>query len=222
MMSRKIALAPLSLTLCFACGAVVRAQVGRGEPPPPVPPCALQQPLSVGKDVSTPRGWKRYEIQYCYGNVLQIVLPASPPETKSQSIPVGNYPPATYHMFMSTDESGFYLVGYLEGLPVKISNDRNEQAAFFAGLWKGFAAGVSDALKEKGVDWSIAQQPQREMMISGFHGQTQDFTIGKFAGSARAVIGDGHAYVIVTFSHGESLSAESTLFLDSFNLRATH
>lgn len=177
-----------------------------------------QQNVRVVEEVSQPTGWKRYEIQYGEGNAVRVIFPAAPQIT-DQDIPFGNSH-ATNHMVAAYDDKGAYLVGYMEGLPVPLSNQPEAQTQFFTGFWQGLAEGMREELKKKGIAAEVTQQPQREATISGRRAQWQDFAVGEFAGSAKAVVSDGQAYMIVTISYEKSLGENSTAFLNSFYIRA--
>lgn len=225
----RLPLALLLLLLLCACGASALAQGGQGAPPPSpavihAQPVAPQGGRIVGP-ANAPRGWMRYEFQFDKGNVVSLVMPAQIEATKTP-VPVGDSPAATNHMFSSAGDESVCVFVYLEGLPTAVSDNAGAQTAFFQGLWTGFAEGVRAEMRKGGLDWSVEPQPAREITISGLRAQASDFAVGKYRGTARAIIGGGYAYVVFTVSRAETLNAESTAFLNSFALRpqtpATH
>src|SRR5215207_5266205 len=161
-----------ALVCCCLCGGAF-AQSGGGAAAPP------RRDARAVENVAAPQGWKRYEIQYVGGNVLRVVLPA-PPEESSDKIPMGKLPPATQHIFTSSDDKGVYVVGYLEGIPAGLTADPGARASFFNGLWKGLAEGMSAELKKNGLASEVTAKPLRELRVSGQQAQVQDFNVGQF------------------------------------------
>jgi hypothetical protein len=211
----------LPLVLWCACGASVFAQGGKGVPSPTIIPAQPVAPAGgrIVGPADAPRGWMRYEFQFAKGNVVSLVLPANI-EATNTPVPVGDSPPAINHLYSASGDESVCVFVYLEGLPAAISDNPGAQSAFFQGLWTGFAEGVRAEMRKGGLDWSVEPRPAREIAISGMRAQVSDFAIGKYAGTARAVIGGGYAYVVFTVSRAESLNAESTAFLNSFALRS--
>jgi hypothetical protein len=229
-MRTNITLARLSLWLCFASGAVVFAQGGKDAPPPavaptqarntdPAPaPCDPKSPICAVEYARAPQGWMRYEIQFGVGRVVSVVLP-SQPTVETKSVPMGTLPAATLHQLTIPTDANIYVLQYMEGLPVEVTDDRETQNLMFQKFWSGFVEGFRSALTQKGVAPELTLQPPREMTISGSRVQSQDFAVGDAAaGCARAVVTGGHLYAIVVASRGKKLSAEGAAFLDSFAL----
>jgi hypothetical protein len=201
-----------ALVCCCLCGGAF-AQTGGGAPP------AQRSGARAVENVAAPQGWKRYEIHYVGGSVLSVVLPGQPEESNDK-IPMGTLPPATQHIFTSSDDKGVYVVGYLEGLPAQVTGDPTVRANFFDGLWKGFAEGLSAELKKNKLAFEVTAKPLRQLRVSGHQAQVQDFDVGKFPGSARAVRAGGHSYLVVYISLAETVTDEGTSFLDSFDIRS--
>jgi hypothetical protein len=212
-MRLKPSLATLSLVLCCLCVADALAQGGKGAPPP-IPP---QGARAVG-DVSAPAGWKRYEIRFGAGRVIGVVLP-SQPEVETTTVPMDALPAATLHQLTVPTDADIYVLQYMEGLPVSVTDDRDAQSFLFKKFWSGFVEGFRSAIAQKGVAAELVLQPQREMTVGGSRMQAQDFAVGDAAtGCARAVVTGGHLYALVVASRGKKLSAEAAAFLDSFAL----
>ena len=207
-----------------AAALVCLSAVTAGAQPPPrvaaTPPPAPQAVRVVG-EAASPLGWKRYEVRYGAGRALGVVMPAAQPEVTDEKIPMGTLPAATLHTILSSDESGVYVVGYMEGLPVSVTDDRNALSFLFNSLWKGLAEGMTAELKKNGLAADIKQEPQRQLSISGMPAQAQEFSVGEqLNGSARAVIAGGHMYMVVNISFGKKMSDAGGAFLDSFALGA--
>jgi hypothetical protein len=147
------------------------------------------------------------------------VLPGAQPEASSEKIPMGALPPATQHMFTSSDDKGVYVVGYLEGLPAALTANPGIRESFFNGLWKGLAEGMSNELKKNGIASDVVAKPLRVLTVSGHKAQVQDFTVGSFAGTARAVLSGGNSYLLVHISFADTINASGNAFIDSFELR---
>jgi hypothetical protein len=217
-MRLKPLLATLPLVLCCLCVANALAQGGKVAPPVAPQPVQPQGARAVG-DVSAPAGWKRYEIQFGVGQVVSLVLP-SQPQVETKTVPMGTLPAATLHQLTIPTDADIYVLQYMEGLPVEVTDDRDSQTVLFKNFWSGFVDGFRNAMTQKGVAAELVLQPQREMMVGGSRVQAQDFAVGEVAtGCARAVVGGGHLYALVVASRGKKLSAEGTAFLDSFALR---
>jgi hypothetical protein len=214
----------LSLAFCCACWSGAAAQSVQSTPPPIPPPVPVAAPETAKsaralEDVRSPRGWKRYEIQLGGGSVVNVVLP-TPPQALDQPIPLGeNFPAALCHFFVATDSKGIYMIGYVEGLPVAMTQDPAAQTSFFKGFWNGFAESARKRLKEGGSNETIAERASREMKIGGYRAQVQDFNVGTRAGSARAVITGGYAYMIVEIDLVDQPGEGASAFLDSFDVR---
>ncbi|HEX8163497.1 MAG TPA: hypothetical protein VF538_16625 [Pyrinomonadaceae bacterium] len=220
----------LSLAFCCACWSSASAQAVQGTPPPIPPPTPAPAAVPVAapetakaaravEDVRAPQGWKRYEIQLSGGSVVSVVLPA-PPQAFDQVIAVGEkYPAATCHLFAAADAQGVYMIGYVEGLPVAMTLNPAAQTSFFKGFWSGFAESVRKRLKEGGSQGIVAERASREMRIGGYRAQVQDFNIDTRAGSARAVITGGYAYMIVEIDLVDKPGEGAPAFLDSFDVR---
>ena len=209
--------ARLALAQLILCAAAF-AQTTATNPPKP-PPVAPNGARAV-EDVSSPVGWKRYEIQFGTGNVVSVVLPA-PPKVETNQIPMGTAKPATMHMLTSESKSSVFVVGYMEGLPAEVTDNKEVQPYLFEKLWSGVAEGLATSLRENKVTAEVVAQPRREETVSGQRAQAQDFTVGDLAaGRARAVIAGGHLYMVFGASVSKSLSAEAAAFAASFELRA--
>lgn len=216
----------LSLAFCCACWSSASAQAVQGTPPPippaaPVPVAAPETAKAARavEDVGSPQGWKRYEIQLGGGSVVSVVLPA-PPRAFDQTIRINEkLPPATCHYFGVTDKKGIYIVGYVEGLPVAATLDPAAQTSFFRGFWNGFAESERQRLREGGSGETVTARASREMKIGGYRAQVQDFSVGARAGSARAVITGGYAYMIVEIDLVDQPGEGASAFLDSFDVR---
>jgi hypothetical protein len=204
------------LLALFACvslhGVASYAQTQPSAPPLP------QRGARAVEQVAAPQGWQRYEIHYAGGPALRIVLP-SQPEEMSEKVPVGQFPAATQHLFTSADDSGVYVVGYLEGLPAELTDEPSARTSYFNGLWKGLVEGMSNELKRQGLPSEVVKKPLRELTVSGHKAQVQDFTIGGFAGTARAVLTGGNSFLLVHISFANTINAQGTSFLESFELR---
>jgi hypothetical protein len=222
-MKSKLLTVCLPLAFCCACWSVASAQAARSTPPPAAPsPVAAPETAKAARaveDVRAPQGWKRYEIQLSGGSVVNVVLPA-PPQAFDQTIPLGEkFPAALSHFFAATDDRGVYLIGYVEGLPVAMTQDPVAQTSFFKGFWNGFAEGARKRLKEGGSSETVTERASREMTIGGYRAQVQDFNVGTRAGSARAVITGGYAYMVVEIDLVEKPGEGASAFLDSFGVR---
>lgn len=198
------------------CGGAVSAQTPRGSARPAAAP--PQQGARAVENVTAPAGWKRYEIHYAGGGVMRVVLPGQP-EVSSDKIPMGKLRPATQHIFTTADDKGVYVVGYIEGLPAALTADPGIRASFFNGLWKGMAEGMSNELKKNGVASEVVAKPLREVRVSGQQAQVQDFTVGKLAGSARAVLTGANSYLLVHISFADTINDSGNAFINSFELR---
>ena len=207
----------LSLLACTClCGAALAQTARRGARPAAAAP--TQQGARAVERVTAPQGWQRYEIHYAGGLALRVVLPSAP-EVDSNPIPMGTFPPARQYLFTSTDASGVYIAGYLEGLPPALVAQSGARESFFNGLWKGMAEGMSGELKKQGLPWEVRPQPPRELSVGGHRAQVQDFTVGDLSGSARAVLAGTHSYMLLHVSLTGAINPEGHSFLDSFDLR---
>lgn len=205
----------LTLSACLLLwSGATRAQAIRGATTTP----AGQGGARAVEPVNAPQGWQRYEIHYAGGLALRVVLP-SQPEAASEKIPMGQFPPATQHMFTSSDDKGVYVVGYLEGLPAALTADPEIRQSFFNGLWKGLAEGMSNELKKNNIPSDVVAKPLRELTVSGHKAQVQDFTVGAFAGTARAVLAGGNSYLLVHISFAPQVNAQGASFIESFELK---
>lgn len=203
----------LALLACAClCGGAASAQTGGAAATP------QQHGARAVESVSAPQGWQRYEIHYAGGLALRVVLP-SQPEATSDKIPMGNFPPATHYLFTSADGKGVYVVGYLEGLPAALTGEPGAREMFFSGLWKGMAEGMSAELKKQGVPSEVTPKAPRELAVGEHRAQVQDFTVGNLAGSARAVLAGGNAYLLLHISFANQINESGNSFLDSFELR---
>ena len=198
----------LFLSACLCGGVFAQTPGGAG---------AARRGARAVEKVTAPQGWQRYEIHYAGGLALRIMLP-SQPEESSEKIPMGQFPDATQHMFTSGDDNGVYVVGYLEGLPAAMTDDPGNRASFFNGLWKGLAEGMSGELKKNNIPSDVVAKPLREVNVSGHKAQVQDFTVGSFAGTARAVLAGGNSYLLVHISFSDQIKAPGTSFVESFEL----
>ncbi|MFL6227908.1 MAG: hypothetical protein ACJ741_03915 [Pyrinomonadaceae bacterium] len=207
-----------SLLLLCACAHAAHAQGGQAEAVLAPAPDVAKAARAVG-EARAPQGWQRYEIQLGVGSILSVVLP-SPPQAFKQSIPLGEAAaaPATNYIFGTADGGGAYLISYIEGLPDSMTIDRDAQTEFFQGFWNSFAEGQRKRLRDQGLDDSLEAKPVRELRVGGYRAQAQDFTIGKRAGGARAVLAGGHAYMVVTLASDGKTGEAGKAFLDSFDV----
>jgi hypothetical protein len=185
----------------------------------PAPAPDLAKTARAVENARAPQGWKRYEIQLGVGSILSVVLP-SPPLAFKQSIQMGEAAaaPATNYIYGATDANGAYIVSYVEGLPDSLTINRDAQTAFFKGVWNSFAEDQRKRLRDRGLDDSLESQPVRELRIGGYRAQAQDFTIGKRAGGARAMLAGGYAYIVLTLAFDGKTDETGKAFLNSFDV----
>jgi len=167
----------------------------------------------------TPAGWKTYEFKYGEGEVLSLVLPREPRiEVEKSNVEKGI--DVVTHIISSESPSSVFVAGYIELVAkdqsIKITPEiRKELSKMF---WGFLAQGMQEAMTEMGIEAKLTPSEMKTVMVYGREGQEQDFVIGKMPGRYRAVIGERHIYMVLSFSMSKEQLNERDAVIQSFKI----
>lgn len=219
-MKIKVILVGLATCLCLlAASSNLQAQ--------DIPPMrkATPQPTPATVVVATPptpAGWKTYEFQYGAGEVLTLILPREPQiEVEKNNVDEGM--DVITHIITSESPSSVFVAGYIELVAknpsIKITPElRKELSKLF---WGFLAQGMQEGMKEMGIEAKLTPYEMKNVLVYGREGQEQDFLIGKMPGRYRAVIGERHIYMLITFSISNENLNERDAVMHSFKISPT-
>jgi hypothetical protein len=167
----------------------------------------------------TPAGWKTYEFKYGEGEVLSLILPREP-QIEVEKSNVDKDMDVITHIITSESPSSVFVAGYIELVAknpsVKITPEiRKELSKLF---WGFLAQGMQEGMKEMGIEAKLTPFEMKTIMVYGREGQEQDFLIGKMPGRYRAVIGERHIYMLLTFSTSNENLSERDVVVQSFKI----
>ncbi len=215
----KIKVILVGLVTCLCLLAASSNSQAQDAPPKPK---ATPQPTPATVVVvvpPAPAGWKTYEFRYGDGEVLSLILPREPQiEVEKSNVEKGI--DVVTHIITSESPTSVFVAGYIELVAkdpsIRITPEiRKELSKLF---WGFLAQGMQEAMKEMGIEAKLTPYEMKTVMVYGREGQEQDFLLGKMPGRYRAVIGDRHVYMILSFSMSNENLSERDAVIQSFKI----
>lgn len=172
--------------------------------------------LRSAEKLATPSsltGWKRYPIEGV--SSFSIVLP-NEPQHRAVASSASTEPT---HVYLSSDKSGVYGLGYLADLPAAAARSESTgQEFFFDTFIKAFAleSQINSPHKIDKIEFQMSAQRKAE--ISGISGLEQDLTVGHFPGRVRMVRIGKEGFCVVAIWKQSAPPVEAASFFDSVML----